>query len=307
MHFDLVDLRLMANIAAASSLTRGAEASHLSVPAASKRIKLLEEGCGSKLLHRSSHGVALTAAGEALVQHANIVLRQLDHLRGDLEDHAKGVKAHLRVLSNTSAMEFRPAVLNRFLQAHPNVNIELKELPSADIVRAVADREADIGIVASSIRTEPLEFVPYRYDRLMLVLPADHAMAGAAMLQFEQTLDLQHIGLLDGSALTQALRRVCTNLGRALPLRIQVGNFETACRMVEARVGVAVVPATVASRLAEQLAIRLVPLSDAWSIRELEVCVRRLADLSATERDLMDLLVEDGGRGGEASSQVNAP
>jgi DNA-binding transcriptional LysR family regulator len=77
MHFDLVDLRLMARVAEASSLTRGAEAAFLSVPAASTRIKNLEEGIGTRLLHRTSQGVRLTPPGQVFVQHARAVLAQV--------------------------------------------------------------------------------------------------------------------------------------------------------------------------------------------------------------------------------------
>src|SRR5690349_8045342 len=74
MHFDLTDLRLAVAIAEANSLTRGAERCHLSVPAVSVRIKNLEETLGTKLMYRSSQGVTLTPAGQALVHHARLVL-----------------------------------------------------------------------------------------------------------------------------------------------------------------------------------------------------------------------------------------
>ena len=60
MHFDLTDLRLMVRVAECNSLTRGAEASFMSLPAASTRIKNLEESVGTKLLYRTSQGVTLT-------------------------------------------------------------------------------------------------------------------------------------------------------------------------------------------------------------------------------------------------------
>ena len=77
LHFDLADLRLMVRIAEANSLTRGAEASFLSLPAASTRINNLEESLGAKLLYRTSQGVTLTPPGQAFVHHARVVLAQL--------------------------------------------------------------------------------------------------------------------------------------------------------------------------------------------------------------------------------------
>ena len=149
VHFDLVDLRLMVRVAEANSLTKGAEASFISLPAASTRIKNLEESIGAKLLNRHSQGVTLTPPGQAFVHRARLVLGQIEHLRGDLQEYASGIKGHLRVYANTTALgEFLPEVLKRYLATHPDVNIDLQEKLSNEIVRAVIDGKTDIGIVA---------------------------------------------------------------------------------------------------------------------------------------------------------------
>src|SRR5690606_38096538 len=104
MHFDLVDLRLMVHIADANSMTRGAELSHISLPAASTRIKNLEESMGTKLLYRTSQGVTLTPPGQAFVGHARMVLSQIEHLRGDMQEYVRGIKGHVRVFANTPSL-----------------------------------------------------------------------------------------------------------------------------------------------------------------------------------------------------------
>ena len=76
--FDLTDMQLMVNVAGAQSLTRGAERTFLSLPAASNRVKSLEEAMGTELLYRGSQGVTLTPSGEVFVKHARTVLLQLE-------------------------------------------------------------------------------------------------------------------------------------------------------------------------------------------------------------------------------------
>jgi DNA-binding transcriptional LysR family regulator len=302
MHFDLIDLRLMVRIAESDSLTRGAESSHMSLPSASTRVKNLEESIGTKLLNRTPQGVTLTPAGQALVHHARLVLGQIESLRGDLQEYAKGIKGHLRVFANTTALgEFLPPVLRTYLLSHPDVNIDLKERLSHDIVRAVTEGQIDIGIVAGHVRTENLEVLAYRQDRLALVVPAGHPLAGAESIAFEQTLDFDHIGLHEASAIHAFLRQVCDGLHRRLPLRIQVGNFEAACRMIEASVGVGILPESAARRHAQSMAIRIVPLRDEWSLRALLICMRKLDALPGFARDLVDLLLADA-RGAESPS-----
>ena len=294
LHFDLVDLRLMVRIAEANGLTRGAEASHMSLPAASTRVKNLEESVGAKLLYRTSQGVTLTPPGQALVHHARLVLGQIEHLRSDLQSFAKGIKGHLRVFANTTALgEFLPPVLRTYLRSHPDVNIDLRERLSHDIVRAVTEGQTDIGIGAGAMRTENLETIPYREDTLMLVVPRGHALAGGGPVAFADTLDLDHVGLHQASAIHAFLRQACDRLHRVLPTRIEVGNFEAACRMVEAQVGVAILPGSAARRHALAMAIDTVALSDDWALRRMQVCVRNLAALPLFARDLVDLLVAD--------------
>ena len=294
MHFDLVDLRLMVRVAESNSVTKGAEASHLSVPAASTRIKNIEEGIGTKLLYRTSQGVTLTPPGQAFVQHARLVLGQIEHLRGDLQEYAKGIKGHLRVFANTSALsEFLPPVLRTYLLSHPDVNIDLRERLSHDIVRAVSDGQTDIGIVAGTVRTEALEVIPYRNDHLVLVVPRGHALAEEPAIAFADTLTFDHIGLHEASALHGFLRQICDGLHRSLRLRIQVNSFEAACRMIEATVGIGVMPESAARRHAQTMAITIVPLQDDWSLRAMTICVRRLDALPAFARDLVDLLAQD--------------
>ena len=294
MHFDLFDLRLMANIAEADSMTKGAELSFISLPAASTRIKNLEEGIGAKLLNRTSQGVTLTPPGQAFVHHARMVLGQIEHLRGDLQEYASGIKGHVRVYANTTALgEYLPPVLRKYLLGHPDVNIDLRERLSNDIIRAVTEGQTDIGIVAGLVRTEGLQTIPYRHDRLVLVVPDGHALSQLSEIAFADTLTYDHVGLQESSAIHAFLRQVCDQLHRPIRQRIQVGNFEAACRMIEAGVGIGILPESAARRHAHTAAISIISLSDSWAVREMLICVRSLKSLLGFARELVDLLVED--------------
>lgn len=293
-HFDLVDLRLFVNIAEMNSLTRGAERSYLSLPAASTRIKNLEDSLGAKLLYRSSQGVTLTPPGQALLLHALRMQEQMEHLCADLQEYAQGLKGHIRIFANTTAIsEFLPAVLRRFLPTHPDVNVDLQERLSHEIVRALSGGTTDIGIVAGNVRTEGLEVLPYRQDYLILVCAPTHPMAQKSSVSFAETLDLDYVGLPEASAIHGFLTEVANMMQKRLKIRIQVGNFEAMCRMVEANVGIGILPKTSAQRHAKTMAIRLVEITDKWAVRDLKICVRSLELLPGFAKDLVDLLVAD--------------
>lgn len=293
MHFDLTDMQLMVNTGDSHSLTRGAERSHLSLPAASTRVKNLEEHFGTRLLYRTSQGVTLTPSGEAFTRHARTVMAQIEQMRGEMQEYARGVKGHIRVLANTTAMtEFMPAVLGRFLATRPDINVELRERLSYLVFKAVAEGSADIGIVAGSPNVDNLQFLPYRKDRLVLVTPADHPLTEAETVSFADTLSYDYVGLSEWSAIHPFLLQAADALGQPFKFRVEVGNFEALCRMIESRVGIGVMPQSVALRMRRSLDIRLVGLSDPWAERKLNVVVRDLSALPTFARELVDL----GGR-----------
>lgn len=307
MHVDLTDLRLMVAIAEANSLSKGADRSHLSVAAVSVRIKNIEESLGTRLLYRSSQGVTLTPPGQALVQHARLVLAQMERLRSDLQAYTRGVKGHLRVYASITAIaEFLPPTLGRYLASHPDVNIDLRERPSSDIVRAVSEGQADLGIISGPVRTEALELRPYRTDRLVVVAPAAHPLAAGSSVNFGGTLDHFHVGLPEGTGLHSFLVQRAAESGKPLRQRIQVGSFEAACRLVAEGVGLGVMPRSVAARHARELPVRVLSLDDSWSVRRLQLCARSFDQLPGFAQESLALLGEIEKRGRARAALVGA-
>jgi DNA-binding transcriptional LysR family regulator len=295
MRFDLVDLRLFLNVVEAGSITHGADRMHLATAAASTRIRNMEASLGVPLLDRERQGVKPTEAGRTLVQHARLLLQQAERMQEDLGEFAEGVRGQVRLLSNTNALtEFLPEPLSGFLAAHPHVNIDLEERLSNEIVRAVAEGTADIGIVAATVEMAGLETVPFRTDRFVLVTAPGHALASQRHVVFAETLDCDFVGLDRTSALQRFLAEKAERIGRRLKLRVQLRSFDAVCRLVECDVGIGVVPATTAERHAKTMAIRRIELTDDWALRNLTICVRRVADLPVYARQLVQHLAAPG-------------
>jgi DNA-binding transcriptional LysR family regulator len=292
MRFDLLDLKLFLHTVEAGSITAGAERMHLALAAASARIRNMEETLGTPLLNRDRQGVQPTAAGRTLVHHARILLQQAERLRGELAEFASGVRGHIKLLSNTNALtEFLPEPLSEFLAAHPNINIDLEERLSDEIVAAVADGTADVGIVAGTVELADLETFPFRVDRFVIAVSPDHALSKSARVAFADVLDADFVGLDRTSALQRFLADKAEALGKHLKLRVQLRSFDAVCRFVACNVGIGIVPATTAARNAKVAPLHIIELSDDWAVRRLTICVRRLSELPNHAQQLVRHLV----------------
>lgn len=293
MRFDLSDLRLFLSVVEAGSITHGAERMHLAIAAASTRIRNMEAALGTPLLHRERQGVQPTPAGRTLVHHARMLLQQAERMHSELAQYAEGIKGQVRLLSNTNALtEFLPEPLSDFLASHPQVNIDLEERLSDEIVAAVADGTADIGIVAATVKVAGLETLPFRTDRFVLVVAPKHQLSAVGRIPFAEVLDFDFVGLDRSSALQRFLSEKAERIGRRLKLRVQLRSFDAVCRFVECNVGIGIVPATTAERHAKTMALRRIELADDWAVRNLTICVRREADLPIYARDLVRHLSE---------------
>ncbi|MCW5648630.1 MAG: LysR family transcriptional regulator [Ramlibacter sp.] len=292
MQFDLTDLRLFTLTADEGNLTRAAAGRHLSLAAASARIKALEQQAGLPLLYREARGVRLTPAGEAFLHHARGVLRQTEQLRSDLQDYSGGLRGHVRLLANTTAVtDFLPEILPAFLKANPRVNIDLQEKPNAEIARGVMDGRADLGIVAGQVDTLGLRAIHFSTDRLVLVVPRGHRFARRKRIEFAQTLDEDAVGMNEGSTLAAFLAQMTDKLGKPQKLRIQLASFDAMCRMIGAGVGVGIVPESAARRNLGPMHLASVELTDAWSVRERYILVREREVLPAYAQSLIDSLL----------------
>jgi DNA-binding transcriptional LysR family regulator len=288
---DLVSLSLFNLIARSGSISKGAELAHLAVGAASKRISDLEDSVGAALLERHSRGVTLTPAGQALHRHAQRILADVDQLAADLSDHASGIVGVVRLWANTSAVtQFLPADLARFIAAHPGIRIELHEKDSGDTVLAVLDGRADLGIFAERTPTLGLQTLPFRRDRLVLVVPKAHALAGQARIAFAEATEYEFVGLSQATSLAQRLALEAQAMGRALRVRIHVRSFDAMCQMVAAGLGLAVLPEAAVLPHLKSMGLQRIGLADAWAERELLLGARDLQALPRQARLLLDHL-----------------
>ncbi|ALM83056.1 LysR family transcriptional regulator [Bordetella sp. N] len=285
---DLVTLQLFVAVARQGSISAGGREQHLAVGAASKRISDLEAALGTPLLFRNAAGIELTDAGQACLAHALRVLREVEQLTGTLSDYAHGARGQVRIAANTSSItQFLPEDLAAFMAVHPAIRIDLEEQNSSDVVAAILEHRADIGIFADRTPATGLVASPYRMDELVLVTAREHALAKRRDVSFEETLEFDYVGLPTATSLASRLQEESARIQRAMRLRIQVRSFDAICRMVAATGGIGVLPRVAAQPHAQSMKLVLIPLRDAWARRALLLGVRDPATLTLAARLLL--------------------
>ena len=295
MRFDLTDLRLFVHVADSASITHGAGRANMALASASARIRGMEDTLGVPLLERGRRGVRLTPAGRALLHHARVILQHVERMRGELGDYAQGLKGHVRLLANTSALsEMLPEILSAFLTAYPNIDIDIEERPSYEMVEAISQGLADAGILSDAVDLGDLETFPFGLDRLVVIVPHGHRFMARRRIAFQEVLGEELVGMSYSSALQQYLGHQAAQLGRLPKLRVRVNSFEAMGRMVEQGVGLSVMPESAALRCRKSMALGMLPLTDKWALRRLIICVRRFDDLPVHAKRLIEHLTASG-------------
>ncbi|MBP0623669.1 LysR family transcriptional regulator [Cupriavidus sp. LEh25] len=275
MHCSIMDLKLIVAIADAGNMTKGGAVCFLAPSTASLRVKHLEQVIGTKLFKREARGVSPTRAGQIMVDHCRRCLGELEAMHAGLVPFSKDVHAQIAIYANSSAIaSFLPGDLQSFLKAHPKARITLEEHVSRDILTAVVEGRADIGILTQAEPHADLVYFPYKEDEIVLLLDASEQWEEGVSMSFLDSLRFPFVSQQNGSAIHSFLLAKASELGKRVDVRIQVAGFAAVASMVRSGAGVAIVPRS-ALKTINCDGLQVIVLRDAWAKRTLNLCARR--------------------------------
>lgn len=293
---DITTIRLFVSVVEEASIARAARRERIAASAISKRISEMEQRLGVELLRRHAAGVEMTAAGAAFLRRARRILQESGQMEVELRQLGEGVHGIVRVAAGeTTLVDFLPGVLGRFLEANPGIRIELDERHHAEVVRAVQEQDADIGILPSDTLPEGLWNRPCYRDQLLAVMRKDHPLAGYPGVTMAELLDHDIIGQDRRGALGALLRRQAEALGRSLRTRVSADGFDVVCRLAQEGLGIGIVAESSFRLFADELGLVSLPVLNAWARRQHRVCVRRPEALSAAARLLLECMLPGNG------------
>jgi DNA-binding transcriptional LysR family regulator len=275
---ELRHLRYFLAIAADRHFTRAAEKLGIAQPPLSQQIRQLEEEVGARLFTRTARGVALTAAGEAFLPHAEAALRDVERARAAVRRISHGDLGTIRI-GFTSAASLNPlvsATISSFRNAYPDVELRLAVQPTTPLLAQLAHDVIDVAFVRPTpTERETLRAIPLPHERLWIALPTDHPLAARNRLRLAELRNEPFIlyPRANGSLLYDSIIAACQSAGFSPRVVQESPQMASMVSLVAAGVGVTLVPESICQL--RPAGVRYVPIHGQKPVAMLWLVVQR--------------------------------
>jgi len=251
-------------VALAETLHFGKAAARMNMtqPPFSRQIANLEDGLGARLVERNSRHVRLTAAGEHFLKDARRILEDFDKACRDARWISEGLTGELRLgFMMHAADHIVPALVSRFRKIRPDVRIRLREIIPGDIRNQLLQGEIDAAVCFAGPQISALRSLPLLTDRLVLIVPAGHRLAGRAQVSAGDFADEEIIAT--PASVSGTLRNAIDGYfhadGRVARTGLEPALQHSIVRLVAAGLGVAMVPESICAGSGDDIAV--IPLT----------------------------------------------
>ena len=249
MGIELVELETFIAVAQAESFSLAAQRLHVSQPTVTGRIQRLENALGSKLLRRTTRRVATTPDGAVLLVEAVEVLSKLRLLVNGFKTRARLARQCVVVAATpTLAALTLPSIIQAYSKKYPDVEIELRDLHYADVLNGLENGMVDLGVLALEADDARFPFEPLWTDNMVLVIPHGHPLTGTRQVGAEELSRHMVITIEQHQGLRARIAAALHARGLSLPPSKVVANLNTLLGMLDAGMGVTLLPRSMVNR-----------------------------------------------------------
>ena len=286
---DINQLEVFLSVAQEKSFSRAAEALHRTQPAVSQAIRRLEAELGEPLFDRSSKDGTLTAAGRVLLDFAHEMLnlrRQAHSAIRELRDLHHG---KLTLSANEYTVMGLLPLIPIFRARHPHIKVEVKRSLASRIPSKILGRDAEIGVVTFKPSDASISSLPVTTDELALIVAPDHPLAT------RQTVSVRELGaetFIAHNVPSPYRERVVKTFEKyrtPLNISMEMPTLEAIKRMVENKMGVALVPRLTAQTEIERGLVAGLTVKEMRLERKLHLIYRKGASLSHAAKAFLRL------------------
>ena len=284
---ELHQLRYFLAVARTKNFSRAAEQCHVAQPSLSQQIMKLEDELGERLFERTKREVSLTPAGDLLRVHAERVLQEVELARDGVREFRGLVRGRVALgVLPTVAPYFLPQRLRAFSSRFPAVEVVVHEDTTDQLAAAVLAKEVDLALVSLPVERVGLAAEEFFDEKLLVALPAGHALAKRPLLTFDDLEREAFILMKEGHCLSGQALQFCRINGFAPQISFRSAQIETVLAFVAKGWGVSVVPEMACTRPMRGVRFRTL----AGMTRSIGIIHRKARPLSHASRALVDFL-----------------
>lgn len=285
----LESLKMFCDVVETGSFSRAAQLNHVTQSAVSQQIRALENRYEQRLLSRSARQVTPTPAGERLFRGCKEILTRFGEVESEIREQASEVSGATTVSTIYSVgLHELQNIQRELLKTHPKVNLRLNYRRSDQVYDDVILGAADLGLVAYPQSRAGVDVIPFREDRLMVVLPPSHALASKAKVTMAAVAALPFIAFDREAPTRKGIDRLFRDKGFELHPTMEMDNVETIKRAVELGLGISVLPLpTVQHELATGTLVAK-PFAEGSYTRPIGILVRKGKYLARSSQAVLD-------------------
>jgi DNA-binding transcriptional LysR family regulator len=252
-------IRSFLSVAETLHFGRSARLLNLSQPALSLQIKALEDELGIQLLSRNRQGTVLTEAGQAFREDAAVALEKLEFAKRKAQWASAGKLGHIRIgFISTAGFEIVPNLMRRFRKSYPDVEFSIRNILTGAQLEMIDDGLLDVGFLRLPIETrKEIEVTTVHREPFIAILPSWHPLAAKKEIRLRELKGNPFVIYAREHApgFHDLLTRILSNAG-VVPKVVQTaGEMPTLISLVDAGVGVSIVPASAAKRIVSKVAV----------------------------------------------------
>ena len=241
---DVTLMRSFLAVVDTGAITEAAARLSITQPALSRRIQALEEHFGVALLNRGRKGVTVTDVGELVAREARVLVSRFDNLRNEITSHVGLETGTVRLGGGATAVSFvLPKAIADFQVRHPGVRFQLKEAGSREVEQNVVDGALELGMVTLPVSRPELDVRPLTDDRIVLIAPQDHPLAGSGQVPLSALHGAALVGFERGSAIRQLVDTGLRQAGISMNVVMELRSIPAIIRMVRSTGNLAFVSA----------------------------------------------------------------
>ena len=258
---DSRQLRAFRLLARTGSFTQTARELHITQSGISHSMKALEAEVGCRLLDRLGKKIALTQAGEQLLQHTEKILLEMELARKSMTQLGKWGRGRLRLGASTTACQHLiPPVLREFKESFPEHTITLEPGDTPELVVALLQQRIDLALTLEAEKEPQLEFHPLFTDELQFVVAALHPWAQANHVARNEIPRQNFILYSKQSATFRLVETYFRREEMVLKTIIEAGSMEATKELVKLGLGVSILSPWVAKKELEEGSLVALPL-----------------------------------------------